>query len=77
MTVSLLKLNLMVTACSYTRMALSTNTTLEGMYIHSEDGCILWFICSSKDYTSSFGLTDQEGSFTPNIHDAFNRYSDG
>ena len=31
------------------------------------------FICSSKDYTSSFGLTDQEGSFTPNIHHAFNR----
>ena len=29
--------------------------------------------CSSKDYTSSFGLTDQEGSFTPNIHHAFNR----
>jgi len=29
---------------------------------------------SSKDYTTSFGLTDQEGSFTPNIHNAFNRY---
>lgn len=29
---------------------------------------------SSKDYTTSFGLSDQEGSFTPNIHHAFNRY---
>lgn len=48
-------------------------------YVHTLWGWlyILWFICSSKDYTSSFGLTDQEGSFTPNIHDAFNRYSDG
>ncbi len=28
---------------------------------------------SSKDYTSSFGGSDKEGSFTPNIHSAFNR----
>ena len=29
---------------------------------------------SSRDYTSSFGATEREGSFTPNIHNRFNRY---
>ena len=33
---------------------------------------VFFFPISSKDYTSAFGATPFEGSFTPNIHEAFN-----
>ena len=36
---------------------------------------IYLIVYSSKDYTSSFGGTSLEGSFTPQIHDTFNRYT--
>ena len=39
---------------------------------NENDYCIC--VSSSKDYTSSFGGTPYEGSFTPQIHDTFNRY---
>ena len=76
MRVSLLKLSLTVIACNFTRTAHSTNTFLEGttelaLLLHTTH---FLSTCSSKDYTSSFGPTDGEGSFTPNIHHAFNRY---
>ncbi|XP_065897200.1 DNA ligase 4-like isoform X2 [Dysidea avara] len=42
------------------------------MQLHKKGCQYKYFSRSSKDYTSSFGLTDKEGSFTPNIHHAFN-----
>ena len=33
----------------------------------------VYVTCSSKDYTAGFGATPYEGSYTPQIHDAFNR----
>ena len=38
-------------------------------------GCCYCCCCyySSKDYTSNFGSSNKEGSFTPNIHHTFNK----
>ena len=35
--------------------------------------CVCVCVHSSKDYTTSFGAGPYEGSFTPMIHEAFDR----
>lgn len=42
------------------------------MQLHRQGNQYRYFSRSSRDYTSSFGATPHEGSFTPNVHGAFN-----
>lgn len=46
------------------------------MQLHKQGNQYRYFSRSSKDYTSAFGATQYEGSFSPKIHDAFNRKVD-
>ena len=43
-------------------------------YDHTHWPHLLIISPSSREYTSTFGGTEREGSFTPNIHKAFNRW---
>lgn len=74
-----LRPSLMEIVCSCINKEINIATFQEG---EGDKGCIIFkdlhrynlHICSSKDYTSSFGSTQYEGSFTPRIHNCFNRY---
>ena len=71
----------METACSCTGKATSIATSPEGISricVHIKMSFfgsynVIPVFHSSRDYTSSFGATPHEGSFTPNVHGAFNR----
>ena len=68
----------METVCSCTSRVTNIATSQEGGKLNAVEKKILVIectLCSSKDYTSTFGGTPYEGSFTPQIHDTFNRYS--
>ncbi|CAI8009872.1 DNA ligase 4 [Geodia barretti] len=51
---------------------LETKFDGDRIQLHRQGNSYRYFSRSSKDYTTSFGASPYEGSFTPMIHDAFN-----